>query len=156
MNFVTAGVSHNAGKTIMLGGTLSANPISCAAGYTAICELERTKAHEKLEAAAERFSQDLTDMANKYEIPAIITHQASIMQIDITGFKHVATFAEYSADEIKEKRARAGQLMNEFGMALAAEGVVVAAGNKTFLNLQTIDVLDDALTSYERVFKELV
>lgn len=154
MSLCTPGVSHSAGKTIMLGGTLSANPVSCAAGYTVICELERTNAHEKLEVATEKFARDLTDLANKYEIPAIITHQGSIMQIDVTGFKHIATFENYSKEEIAEKRAEAGKRMNEFAMALAAEGVIVAAGNKTFLNLQTIDVLDDALAAYERVFKE--
>lgn len=156
MSLVTPGVSHTAGKTIMLGGTLSANPISCAAGYTAMCELERTNAHEKLEIAAEKFARDLTDLANKYEIPAIITHQASIMQIDVTGFKHIATFEHYTAEEIAEKRAEGAKRMNEFAMALAAEGVIVAAGNKTFLNLQTIDVLDEALKSYERVFRQFV
>ena len=139
----------------MLGGTLSANPVSCAAGYTALCELERTNAHEKLEIATEKFARDLTDLANKYEIPAIITHQGSIMQIDVTGFKHIATFP-YSKEEIAEKRKEAGKRMNEFAMALAAEGVIVAAGNKTFLNLQTIDVLDDALAAYERVFRQFV
>lgn len=156
MSLVTPGVSHTAGKTIMLGGTLSANPVSCVAGYTAICEMERTNCHEKLEVACEKFSRDLTDLANKYEIPAIITHQGSIMQIDVTGFKHIATFENYSKEEIAEKRAAAGKLMNEFSMALAAEGIIVAAGNKTFLNLQTIDVLDEALDIYERVFKEFV
>ena len=155
MSLVTAGVSHTAGKTIMLGGTLSANPVSCVAGYTAICELERTHAHEKLEAAAEQFAHDLTDLANKYEIPAIITHQGSIMQIDVTGFKHIATFP-YTKEEIAAKRAVGGKRMNEFAMALASEGVIVAAGNKTFLNLQTIDVLPDALAAYERVFQQFV
>lgn len=62
----------------MLGGTLSANPISCVAGYTALCELERTHAHEKLEAATEKFLRELTDLANKYEIPAVITHHGSL------------------------------------------------------------------------------
>jgi glutamate-1-semialdehyde 2,1-aminomutase len=156
MALVTPGVSHTAGKTIMLGGTLSANPVSCVAGYTAICELERTDAHEKLDKAAEKFSRDLADLANKYSVPAVITHHSSIMQIDITGFKHITTFEEYSDEVIKEKRAAASRLMNEFAMALVAEGVIVAGGNKTFLNLQTIDVLDSALASYERVFKELV
>lgn len=156
MALVTPGVSHTAGKTIMLGGTLSANPVSCAAGYTALCELERTNAHKKLEAAAEKFARDLTDLANQYEVPAVITHQGSIMQIDVTGFKHIATFPEFSQEEIAARRAEGGKRMNEFAMALAAEGVIVAAGNKTFLNLQTIDVLDDAVAAYERVFKQLV
>ena len=156
MSLVTPGVSHTAGKTIMLGGTLSANPISCVAGYTALCELERTHAHEKLEAATEKFSRELTDLANKYEIPAVITHHGSIMQIDVTGFKHIATFKEFTQDEIAARRAEAGKRMNEFAMALAAEGVIVAAGNKTFLNLQTIDVLDDALASYDRVFRQFI
>ena len=140
----------------MLGGTLSANPVSCAAGYTALCELERTNAHEKLEAAAERFARDLTDLANQYEVPAVITHQGSIMQIDVTGFKHIATFPEFSQEEIAARRSEGGKRMNEFAMALAAEGVIVAAGNKTFLNLQTIDVLDSALAAYERVFRQMV
>lgn len=156
MALVTSGVSHTAGKTITLGGTLSANPISCAAGYTALCELERTNAHAKLESATEQFARDLTDLTNQYDVPAIVTHQGSIMQIDVTGFKHVATFEHYSADEIKEKRAIGQQRMNEFAMALAAEGLIVAAGNKTFLNLQTIDVLGDALAIYERVLKQMV
>ncbi len=156
MALVTPGVSHTAGRTIMLGGTLSANPVSCAAGYTALCELERTNAHEKLEAAAERFARDLTDLANQYEVPAVITHQGSIMQIDVTGFKHIATFPEFSQEEIAARRSEGGKRMNEFAMALAAEGVIVAAGNKTFLNLQTIDVLDSALAAYERVFRQMV
>ena len=156
MNLVTPGVSHTAGKTIMLGGTLSANPVSCVAGYTALCELERTHAIEKLEVATEKFARDLTDLANKYEIPAVITHQGSIMQIDVTGFKHIATFPEFTQDEIAAKRAEGSKRMNEFAMALAAEGIIVAAGNKTFLNLQTIDVLDDALAIYDRVFQQFV
>ncbi len=156
MALITPGVSHTAGRTIMLGGTLSANPVSCVAGYTALCELERTRAHEKLETAAEQFARDLTDLANRYEIPAIITHQGSIMQIDVTGFKHIATFREYSEAEIAALRAEGGKRMNEFAMALAAEGVIVAAGNKTFLNLQTIGVLQDALAAYERVFRQMI
>ena len=155
MRFVTPGVAHTAGETIMLGGTLAANPISCIAGYTALCELERTDCHAKLETAAEQFSRDLTDLTNKYKIPAIVTHHGSVMQIDVTGFKHIATFKNYSPEEIKAKRTIGARRMNEFAMALAAEGVIVAAGNKTFLNLQTIDVLGDALDAYERVFKKM-
>ena len=60
------------------------------------------------------------------------------------------------AQEIAAKRAVGGKRMNEFAMALASEGVIVAAGNKTFLNLQTIDVLPDALAAYERVFQQFV
>ncbi len=156
MNYVTAGVSQTAGKTVMLGGTLSANPVSCAAGYTAICELERTNCHAKLEAAAEKLARALTDLANKYDIPAVITHHASIMQIDLTGLKHIATFEKYSKEEVKEKRHEAERRMKEFAMALVAEGVIVAAGNKSFLNLQTVDVLDDVIASYERVFKNCI
>ena len=156
MSLVTPGVSHTAGKTIMLGGTLTANPLSCAAGYTALCELERTHAHEKLEEAGETLAHRLTDLANQYEIPAVITHQGSIMQIDVTGFKHIATFPEYSKEEVAAKRAVAGKRMNEFAMALAAEGLIVAAGNKSFLNLQTVDVLDDVVDIYDRVFQQFV
>ena len=53
-----------------------------------------------------------------------------------------------------KKISEAADASVEFAMALAAEGVIVAGGNKSYISLATIDVLDDALLAYEHVLKE--
>jgi hypothetical protein len=39
-------------------------------------------------------------------------------------------------------------------MALAAEGLIIANGGKTYFPYGSIGIVDDALDVYERVFKE--
>ncbi len=46
MMHLSAGIGGT-GERAYVGGTLSANPLSCVAGYYAITEMERTHAAEK-------------------------------------------------------------------------------------------------------------
>lgn len=153
MSVLTAGVSHDTkSKKITIGGTLSANPLSARAGYTALCELQKHNVPEKLNAAAEDFCAKLLDIANKYDVPAVITHQGSTLQVDLTAMKHVTTFDKYSPEEAVEKRAEANRRMVEFSMALAVNGVITAGGNKTFFNYASLNVLDEAIKAYDTAF----
>ncbi|MGI6117108.1 MAG: aspartate aminotransferase family protein [Bilifractor sp.] len=153
MSVLTSGVSHQASKKkIVVGGTLTANPVSARAGYTALCEIQKHHVPEKLDAAAEDFCDKVLGFANKYNVPAIITHQGSVLQIDLTGMKHVTTFDTYSKEEAAAKRKEAQKRMVDFSMALAANGVITAGGNKTFFNYASLGVLDEALAAYEKVF----
>ncbi len=152
MSVLTAGVAHIAGNKIVVGGTLTANPISCCAGYVTLCKLQKEDIPNKLNQAGIEFTRKLTDLANKYDIPAIISSTGSVLQIDLTGMKHVATFPEYSRDEQAAKRQFASARMTDFAMALAANGILTAGGNKTFLNYCSLDILDDAFEIYEKVF----
>ena len=154
MGQLTAGLTLGKSTKVMVGGTITANPVSCVAGYTAICELERTDAHRKLAAASDKFIRQITDLTDKYKIPAMIFNQDSILHIDLNAFQHVGSFLEFSPDEVADRTADAMHLMHEYAMAMCAEGVIVAGGNKTYINLQTIDVLDDALDAFERVFSQ--
>ncbi|MDO5548768.1 MAG: aminotransferase class III-fold pyridoxal phosphate-dependent enzyme [Eubacteriales bacterium] len=152
MGVLTAGVAHIAGNKIVVGGTLTANPVSCCAGYTTLCKLQREDIPNKLNAAGEKFARQLTDLANKYEIPAIISSTGSVMQIDLTGMKHVATFSEYSLEEQAAKRKFASERMTDFAMALAANGILTAGGNKTFLSYAALDRMEEVPDVYEKVF----
>ena len=152
MSVLTAGVAHIAGNKIVVGGTLTANPISCCAGYVTLCKLQKEDIPNRLNQAGIEFTRKLTDLANKYDIPAIISSTGSVLQIDLTGMKHVATFPEYSRDEQAAKRQFASARMTDFAMALAANGILTAGGNKTFLNYCSLDMLDDAFEIYEKVF----
>ena len=152
MSVLTPGVSHVAGNKIVVGGTLAANPVSCCAGYVTLCKLQREDIPNKLNAAGLEFARKLTDLANKYDLPAIISSTGSVMQIDLTGMKHVATFPEYSLVEQAEKRKFASARMTDFAMALAANGILTAGGNKTFLSYPSLDIMDDVLKVYDKVF----
>lgn len=154
MDLLTAGFSYKKNVKVLVGGTLTANPVSCIAGITAINELERTGAHEKMEKAANDFTRELVDISNKYEVPAIIYNQQSILHIDVCGLQHITTFPEYDPEKTTGMRAAANDLLHEYAMALAAEGLMVAGACKTYINLQTVDVMDDALRIYERVFSQ--
>ena len=154
MSLLTAGLTMGHSKKVMVGGTLTANPLSCLAGYTTICELERTNAHARLKTAADQFTRAVADLAEKYQIPALVFNQESILHIDLCGMQHVSSFLEWTPQQIEARKATAADAMHEYAMAMAAEGIIVAGGNKTYINLQTIDVLEDALGAIERVFSQ--
>lgn len=157
IDMLAAGQGTDQTKAVRVGGTLTANPLSCLAGMTVIDELERTNAHEKLEAGAEYLCQKIADLANKYEIPALIFHQGSILHMDITGVQHVPTFYEDpNCQECKDAVNEATRATTEFTMALAAEGVIIPSGNKAYLNLSTLNYLDEIAAAYERVFQKYV
>ena len=52
MSVLTAGVAHIlCGNKIVVGGTLTANPISCCAGYVTLCKLQKEDIPNKLNQA---------------------------------------------------------------------------------------------------------
>ena len=153
MGLLSSGIA-TVGNNVMVGGTLTANPISCVAGYTTICELERTGAHAKLKTAADNITREIAALADRYAIPAAIYNQHSILHIDLCGMQPLTSHID--DDQIMENMfdllASADQNMKEFAMALAAEGLIIAGGNKTFISLDTIGIADEALERFDRVF----
>lgn len=154
MSLLTSGLTMGHSRKVMVDGTLTANPLSCVAGYTAISEMERIGAHAKLAEASNAFTRKVADLADKYGIPALVFNQESILHIDLCGLQHIYSFLEYSEEDKKAWTATATQAMLEYAMAMCAEGIIVAGGNKTYLNLQSLDVLDEALAAIERVFQQ--
>lgn len=155
MRLLAAGLTKDRFVKVRVGGTLAANPLTCIAGCTVIKELERRGVHDKLKTAADQFIRNLVDLADKYDVPALIFNQNSILHIDVSGYQHIPSFFDSAADSAyKQKVSEAMDASLEFAMALTAEGVIVAGGNKSYMNIETINVLDDALAAYERVFRE--
>ena len=155
IDMLAAGQGTDQTKAVRVGGTLTANPVSCLAGATVIDELVRTDAHRKLEAGGEYLCGRIAELTRKYQIPALVFHQGSIMHIDITGIQHVPTFYEDpNSQACKDAVNEATRATTEFTMALAAEGVIVPSGNKAYLSLATLPYLDDIAAAYERVFQK--
>jgi glutamate-1-semialdehyde aminotransferase len=138
-------------KRVMIGGTLSANPLSCAAGYYSLLEIERTHACEKATLAAERLTAGLQKLVDKYELPFAVYNQFSIVHFDAIGNLNL-DYNTGNPAEINAKLEERTQRHNELGMALSAEGIITIAASRVYTSLaDTDEVIDDAIIRFDRL-----
>lgn len=154
MNMLAAGVSAESEKKVKVGGTMSANPLTMLAGLTVLKELEEKPVHTQLQKVTDYFMDGISNITERYDIPAVLFHHASILHIDVSGLQHIPYFYKESDPEYMNQLLDAYQNYIEFSMALAAEGLIIANGGKTYYPYGSISIVDDALDVYERVFKE--
>ena len=133
---------------------MTANPLTSLAGITVIKELERLNVHEELDKASEYFMKGIEELTEKYDVPSILYHHSSILHIDVSGVQHVPYCIDSKDPQFKSQLEDAYINYIEFSMALAAEGLIIANGGKTYLPYGSIGILDDALAVYERVFSQ--
>jgi len=154
MSLLAAGVSAESENKVKVGGTLSANPLTTLAGITVIKELAAKNVHAQLDEASERFMKGVADITEKYDVPSVLFHHSSILHVDVSGLQHIAYC--FAPDDPEAGRQLQDAYMNyiEFSMALAAEGLIIANGGKTYLPYGSIGIIDDALDVYERVLSQ--
>lgn len=144
-----AGGIGGTGRKVMVGGTLSANPLSCLAGYYTLLETERTDACNKATAAGDRLTKGIKELIDKYELPFSVFSQYSIVHFDAIGNINI-TFTKENAASINAKMPERNKLFNELGMALMAEGIVTIAASRMYTSLaDTDDVIDDAIARFD-------
>lgn len=154
MEMLAAGINKDRSKKVRVGGTLSANPLTAYAGCCTIRELERLGAHAKMAEASDKFMKELALLTDKYDIPALVFNHQSILHIDVAAGQHIPTFYKPGDPEAARQAKEASEAVMEFAMALAAEGVVISGGGKTYICYETIPHMDEVLARYERVFRE--
>jgi glutamate-1-semialdehyde 2,1-aminomutase len=139
-------------KRAYVGGTLAANPLSCAAGYYTILEIEKTNACELAGKAGDRLTKGLNTLIDKYKLPFVAYNQGSICHLETAVPMFVNLFSLNSMKEIKKRKF----MMEEMGAAYMAEGIITLAGSRMYTSLADTDsVIDDALVRFERVFKNI-
>jgi glutamate-1-semialdehyde 2,1-aminomutase len=137
------------GERAYVGGTLSANPLSCAAGYFAIEEMERTNAARLAWQAGDRLAEGLKAIIERLDLPFVVYNQGSIVHLETSGvmlldFKNPLKLMR----EVKPRK----HMMEEMGAALMAQGIVTLAGSRLYTSMaDTDDVIDDALNRFEHV-----
>jgi len=137
-------------KRAMVGGTLSANPLSCAAGYFAIKAIEETQAHIKAGQAGDKLTKGLQEIFKRYDLPFVAFNHGSICHME-TG---AAMLMELTNPKIFEQVNKRRKVMEELGAALMVEGIITLAGSRIYTSMaDTNDVIDDALERFDRVFK---
>jgi glutamate-1-semialdehyde aminotransferase len=141
-----------AGERAYVGGTLSANPLSCVAGYYALLEMERTDAPVIAGQAGDRLTKGLQKIIDKYGLPFVAFNQGSIVHLETSGvmlldLKHPIRLLK----ELKPRR----NMMEEMGAAYMANGVVTLAGSRMYTSIADTDaVIDDALARFDGVLSQ--
>ncbi len=137
------------GERAYVGGTLSANPLSCVAGYYALLEMERLNAPVLAGKAGDRLTKGLNQIIEKRGLPFVAYNQGSIVHLETSGtmlldFKNPIRL-------LREVHPRE-HMMEEMGAAYMAEGLVTVAGSRMYTSMADTDaVIDDALARFDSV-----
>jgi glutamate-1-semialdehyde 2,1-aminomutase len=145
-----SGLDGKSGAHIQVGGTLSANPLSCAAGYFAIEEMARTNAPVIAGRAGDRLTKGLQRLIDRHGLPYVAYNQGSIVHLECSGV--MLLDMHHPVKLLRENKARK-QLMERMGAAYAAHGLITLAGSRMYTSMADTDaVIDDALARFEQVF----
>jgi glutamate-1-semialdehyde aminotransferase len=137
------------GERAYIGGTLAANPLSCAAGYHALLEMERTDAPVIAGRAGDRLTRGLQAIIDKYGLPFVAYNQGSIVHLETSGV--MLLDLRNPIRLLKQLKPRK-HMMEEMGAAYMANGLVTLAGSRMYTSMaDTDEVIDDALERFEAV-----
>ncbi len=156
MEHVSAGIEGGK-KRAYVGGTLAANPLSSAAGYYVIQELERTNACEKAGHAGDRLTKGLENIIDDLNLPFVAYNQGAICHLETSG----TMFVEIHKNPLKIKAILKEiqvrqHFMEKMGAAYMAEGIVTLAGSRMYTSMADVDaIIDDALTRFQRVLSNV-
>jgi len=151
MSTLAAGLESGKPR-VYVGGTLAANPLSCAAGYYAIKEIEKTQAHLKAGKAGDRLCRGLQRLIDKYDLPFVVFNHGSICHLETSG----VMLLDIDNPNIFEEIGPRKHMMEEMGAAFMAAGLVTLAGSRLYTSMaDTDEVIDDALRRFEQVFLQV-
>lgn len=142
-------------KRAYVGGTMAANPLSAAAGYFTIKAIEERDACAVAGRAGDRLTAGLKARISALGLPFVAYNQGSICHLETVGamfvtMDYLRIFKVLKA--IKERKF----MMEEYGAAYMAEGIVTLAGSRMYTSAADDDeVIDDALDRFERVFRNV-
>jgi glutamate-1-semialdehyde 2,1-aminomutase len=141
------------GERAYVGGTLSANPLSCVAGYYALLEMERTNAPVIAGKAGDRLTKGLQAIIEKYGLPFVAFNQGSICHLETSGVMLLDLHHPIRlAKELKPRK----HMLEEMGAAYMANGLITLAGSRMYTSMaDTDEVIDDALARFEAVFQNV-
>ena len=148
-----SGLDGKSGAHIQVGGTLSANPLSSAAGYFAISEMARTNAPVIAGRAGDRLTRGLQRLIEKYGLPYVAYNQGSIVHLECSGVMLLDMHNPLKL--LKENKPRK-KLMEQMGAAYAAHGIITLAGSRMYTSMaDTDEVIDDALSRFDEVLAQV-
>lgn len=160
MQYLAAGIHGDTKiKKALVGGTMAATPLSSLAGYYTLKEIAETGACEKASAMGDRLTDELREIIARRRLPFVAFNQGSICHLETVGTMHFTL--DWSRpweipDVIKQTSARKAE-MEHMGAAYMAEGIVTLAGSRLYTSAAyTEELIDEALTRFDRIFEHVV
>ncbi len=151
MSCVAAGVKPGKPKAYV-GGTLSANPLSCAAGYFAIDEIVKQDAAKKAGENGDRLCAGIQKLIDQYQLPFVTWNYGSIVHFEVSGVMYLN-----AADpEVFKKIGARQHNIEKFGAALTANKIITLAGSRIYTSMADNDeTIKETLEGFEDVFKNI-
>lgn len=141
-------------RRAFVGGTLSANPLSCVAGYYALLEARRLDAAGKAGRAGDRLRRGLEEIIARLRLPYVAYNMGSIVHLQTSGVLLLDTSNLYKLWRARNEAKARKHMMEEMGAAYSAHGLITLAGSRIYTSLaDTDEVIDEALNRFEDVFK---
>ena len=148
VNCFAAGIGGT-GEHAYIGGTLSANPLSCVAGYYALKEMERTNAAVLAGKAGDRLTAGLQKIIDTYDLPFVVYNQGSIVHLETSGVMLLDLHNPIRT--LKELKPRK-HMIEEMGAAYMAHGLITLASSRMYTSMaDTDEIIDEALKQFESV-----
>ena len=153
MRCFAAGIGGGTAERAYIGGTLSANPLSCVAGYYALLEMERTNAPVMAGKAGDRLTKGLNEIIALRKLPYVAYNQGSIIHLETSGvmlldFKNPLRLLR----EMKPRK----HMIEEMGAAYMANGLITLAGSRMYTSMADTDaIIDDALGRFDNVLSSV-
>lgn len=151
MSCVAAGVKAGK-KKAYVGGTLTANPLSCAAGYFAIDEIIKNDAARKAGENGDKLCDGIQKLIDKYDLPFVTWNTGSIVHFEVSGVMYLSV----TDPDIFQKIPQRQHYIEEFGAALTANGVITLAGSRIYTSMADNDeTIAQTLAAFEEVFSNI-
>ncbi len=130
MEILNSGIMSGSGQSCFVAGTIAANPLTCAATYHTICEIERTNAIEKAAATTDKLVNELNTLFEDSNCPFFAYNYASVLHIETAAALHIDIESEDGLPQIfdRDKAIRNHQtfLRNEGLMTLMGKGYLTS------------------------------
>ena len=159
MKYLGAGLDGNQKiHKAFCGGTMSANPLSCVAGYTMLEEMEKADACYKAAQMGDRLTAGLQDIIKKRDLPFVAFNQGSICHLETVGTLNFSINWKklWTVPKVLDETNIRKQEMTHMGAAYMAEGLVTLAGSRLYTSAAyTPELIDEALAAFDRVFAQI-
>jgi glutamate-1-semialdehyde 2,1-aminomutase len=119
------------GRYCFLSGTLTGNPVACAAGLATLGVLQQAGVYDRLHALGQRLARGLRQAGTEAGVPLQVLGDGPVLQVFFTEQQPLRTHRDLLRAD--KKRAVA------FGYELVRRGVYCTPGGKLYLSLAHTD-----------------
>jgi len=150
MKFCAAGVGG--GKRAYSGGTLAANPLTCAAAYHAIKLVEETGATEKAGKAGARLANGLNEVFEKHELPWFSYNLGGTVHFHTSCLFGLSFDIPGQVGQLPSRK----KFMEYIGAALIDQEIISVAGSRFYMCiLHSDEIIDETVDKIDKICQKI-